>query len=157
MRISPLEARAIARAFRTDPELRARLPAVLRRLREELRRLEDTSERQGFDCPLLEGTRCLVHGRAKPIGCTAWHPGREFSDAGWTAFAARDELNDEVYGPRWKLRVIPLWLSRVLEPELEGVAAEPVRGGASPRARGHRQQSRGGRRPGSSTSPRRRG
>src|SRR5688572_25396620 len=73
MRISPLEARAIARAFRTDPALRARLPAVLERLRKELERLDDNGERQNFDCPLLEGTRCLVHDRAKPIGCTAWH------------------------------------------------------------------------------------
>jgi len=161
MRISPLEARAIARAFRTDPDLRARLPAVLRRLRDELRRLQDTSERQSFDCPLLEGTRCLVHDRAKPIGCTAWHPGREFSREGWKAFTARDELNDSLYGPDWKLRVIPLWLNRVL-------AAEPgerarkgggpgIRGGASHRGKASRPRSRAGARSGSSPSRRRRG
>jgi hypothetical protein len=118
MRISPLEARAIARAFRDDPELRAKLPAVLARLRKELPGLAETTERQNFDCPLLEGTRCLVHDHSKPIGCTAWNPGREFTRAGWKAFAARDELNDHLYGDAWKLRVIPLWLKRVFEAEL---------------------------------------
>jgi hypothetical protein len=118
MRISPLEARAIALAFRRDPVLRAKLPVVLRRLRAELARIKDTTERQGFDCPLLEGTRCIVHQVAKPIGCTAWHPGRDFTRAGWTAFAERDKLNDELHGPDWQLRVIPLWLERVLAGEL---------------------------------------
>jgi hypothetical protein len=161
MRISPLEARAIARAFRTDPALRARLPAVLERLRKELDRLEDNGERQNFDCPLLEGTRCLVHDRAKPIGCTAWHPGREFSREGWKAFAARDELNDSVYGPDWKLRVIPLWLSRVLAPEPGKTAPKGrdsrLRGGASRRGKGPLPGSRGARRSGSSPSRRRPG
>ncbi len=118
MRISPLEAEAIARAFREVPELRAKLPAVLRRLRAELRKLEESTRRQPFDCPLLEGTRCLVHDVAKPIGCTAWNPGREFSEIGWEAFAARDRLNDRACGPHWKLRVIPLWLKRVFAAEL---------------------------------------
>src|SRR4029453_12439117 len=116
--ISPLEAKAIARAFRKDPALRAKLPQVLRRLREELPRLADNTERQSFDCPLLEGTRCLVHDAAKPIGCTAWNYGRDFSRAGWKAFAERDELNDRVHGPDWKLRAIPLWLKRVFQEEL---------------------------------------
>jgi len=115
MRISPLEARAIARAFQANPGLKAKLPAVLRRLRAELAGLQDTTERQNFDCPLLEGTRCLVHYAAKPIGCAAWNPGREFSPAGWKAFAERDKLNDRVYGPDWKLRVIPLWLKRAFK------------------------------------------
>jgi hypothetical protein len=122
MRISPIEAQAIARAFESDPELRRKLPQVLRRLREELRRLADSSERQSFDCPLLEEGRCLVHRTAKPIGCLAWHPpGPEtpagefpFTAKGWEAFARRDRINDKLYGPDWKLRVIPLWLKRVL-------------------------------------------
>ncbi len=118
MRISPLEAEAIARAFRSDPALRAKLPDVVERLRRELGKVEESTRRQNFDCPLLEGTRCLVHDRAKPIGCTAWNPGREFTSAGWTAFAERDELNDRILGPRWKLRVIPLWLKRVFADEL---------------------------------------
>jgi hypothetical protein len=113
MRISPLEAESIAEALRKRPELRRRLPAIRRRLREELRRLEDSTRRQSFSCPLLERKLCLVHGAAKPIGCLAWNPGREFSDAGWFAFARRDELNDAQH-PGWKLRVIPLWLARVL-------------------------------------------
>jgi hypothetical protein len=112
MRISPLEARAIARAFETEPELRRKLPAVLARLEKELTRLEDTSERQPFDCPLLEGTRCLVHDVAKPIGCLAWHPPDPqsepqeytFTRRGWDALARRDELNDRFVGP-WRLRV----------------------------------------------------
>lgn len=118
MRISPLEATAIAQAFRDDPALRGKLPAVLERLRKELPRLADTTTRQNFDCPLLEGTRCLVHDHSKPIGCTAWNPGRELTRAGWKAFAERDELNDRLYGKNWKLRVIPLWLKRVFEAEL---------------------------------------
>jgi hypothetical protein len=121
MRISPLEARAIAEAFKRDPELRAKLPAVLARLRQSLRSLEDNEERQSFDCPLLEGTRCLVHRIAKPIGCLAWHPrapgdrGPEFqyTKLGWESFSKRDALNDRVYGKDWKLRAIPLWLRRV--------------------------------------------
>ena len=117
MRISPLEAQDIASALRRDPNLRAKLPQILSRVRQEARRLEDNSERQNFDCPLLEGTRCLVHRAAKPIGCLAWHDGRDFSPAGWKAFAARDELNDDVYGSDWKLRVIPLWLQRVVKPQ----------------------------------------
>lgn len=115
MRISPLEAEAIARAFRLVPELRKQLPRVLARLEEELRSLKDTTSRQSFNCPLLDGTRCLVHSVAKPIGCTAWNPGRDFTEVGWQAFAERDALNDRVYGPHWKLRVIPLWLKRVLD------------------------------------------
>lgn len=118
MRISPLEARAIAEAFRKDPDLRAKLPAVLGRLEEEIPRLTDDGERQSFDCPLLEGRRCLVHRQAKPIGCLAWNPGREYSKNGWRAFRLRDELNDTIYGPKWHLRVIPLWLKRVFREQL---------------------------------------
>ena len=114
MRISPLEAIAIARAMAARPELRARLPAVLRRLAAELPRLRDTTARQPFDCPLLEKGLCLVHRAAKPVGCLAWNPGRPFSDAGWFAFARRDALNDGLFGRKWKLRAIPLWLARVL-------------------------------------------
>jgi hypothetical protein len=68
-----------------------------------------------------------VHGAAKPIGCTAWHPGRDFTDVGWTAFAERDNLNDEVHGPAWKLRVIPLWLARVFRDDLRAVERERAR------------------------------
>jgi hypothetical protein len=118
MRISPLEAKAILAAFRGNAVLRSKLPAVLARLKAELPRLKDGTARQNFDCPLLEGTRCLVHSLAKPIGCTAWNPGRDFSTAGWKAFAQLDQLNDRVYGRHWKLRVIPLWLKRMLEREL---------------------------------------
>ena len=127
MRISPVEARSIARAFRKDPRLRGRLPAVLERLEKALEGLSDNGERQSFDCPLLENSKCMVHGVAKPIGCLAWHP-RQYSDPegeygftprGWTAFAARDRLNDKYQGGDWKLRVIPLWLKRVFSRELK--------------------------------------
>ena len=124
MRISPLEAQAIARAFRTDPKLRAKLPQVFERLSSELGLLEDNGDRQSFDCPLLEGTRCLVHDQAKPIGCAAWHPAAPgqrdytFTTQGWKAFEKRDLLNDQFCGPHWKLRVIPLWLKRVFAPVL---------------------------------------
>ncbi|MBI4605433.1 MAG: hypothetical protein HY721_26000 [Planctomycetes bacterium] len=151
MRISPLEAKAIARALLEVPELRAKLPAVLRRLKVELPRLEDNTRRQSFDCPLLEGTRCLVHDAAKPIGCTAWHPGRELTDAGWEAFARRDELNDRLHGSRWKLRVIPLWLKRALAAELRGEPrGSPER---EARSRGTGPGPRGARLPCSAPSP----
>ena len=127
MRISPLEARDIARAFREDTELRRRLPGVLEKLRRVLPTLKDNEERQSFDCPLLEGERCLVHERAKPIGCLAWHPERSeaidaeqrFTETGWQAFAARDRLNDRHAGRNWKLRVIPLWLGSVFAKQLD--------------------------------------
>lgn len=114
MRISPLEARDIFEAFRRDPELRRRWPAVAARIREEAGKLRNTTERQNFDCPLLEGTRCLVHRVAKPIGCLAWNPGREFSRAAWDTFRRRDALNDALHGPDWRLQVIPIWLARLL-------------------------------------------
>ncbi len=114
MRISPLEARDIIDAFHRDPELRRRLPGIAARIHEEAGKLRNTTERQNFDCPLLEGTRCLVHHVAKPIGCLAWNPGREFSPAAWNAFRRRDELNDRLHGPDWRLQVIPIWLARIL-------------------------------------------
>ncbi|MBN1442401.1 MAG: hypothetical protein JXA90_06805 [Planctomycetes bacterium] len=120
MRITPLEAAAIAEAFRKDAELMRRLPSVLRRLDRELAGLKEGEDRQSFDCPLLDGTRCLVHETAKPIGCSAWHPESfeseelRFTRKGWKAFERRDRLNDRLYGKSWKLMVIPLWLHRVL-------------------------------------------
>src|SRR6266508_1035135 len=79
MRISPREAESIAKAVRKRPELRRGLPAIgrrrlpplRRRLRAALTRLEDSTPRQSFPCPLLESKLCLVHGAAKPIGCLA--------------------------------------------------------------------------------------
>jgi len=127
MRISPLEASAIAKAFQADPDLRRTLPQVLARLRRQLPDLRDDDSRQPFDCPLLDGTRCLVHTTAKPIGCLAWHPcdpnaelEESFTRKGWQAFAQRDAANDRFYGPHWKLRVIPRWLQRVFAKELRG-------------------------------------
>ena len=118
MRISPLEAEAIAEALRTRLDLRRHLPAIRRRLREELATLRDSTARQSFTCPLLDGKLCLVHHAAKPIGCLAWNPGRDYSDAGWFAFESRDRANDRLWGSRWPLRAIPLALARVLGEEL---------------------------------------
>ncbi len=125
MRISPLEARAIAEAFQEDPALRRKLPDVLERLAAEVPLLKDDGERQSFDCPLLEGDRCLVHRLAKPIGCLAWNPGREYSRKGWRAFKVRDELNNAIYGKSWQLRVIPLWLKRVFRQQLRTYLPAP--------------------------------
>ncbi len=163
MLISPLEAHAIERAFRTDRRLARELPAVLERLRAELSRLRDNDERQGFDCPLLDGTRCLVHEIAKPIGCLAWHArprgierdGFTFTRRGWKAFIARDKLNDRVYGPEWKARVIPLWLRRVFHLDTgnrhatqrhagQGRAGQGRAGQSGGRARGGGEPARGG-------------
>ena len=141
MRISPLEARSIAVAFRENPELRRGLPAVLDRLEESLKGLSDNGERQAFDCPLLEKGKCMVHNIAKPVGCLAWHP-RQYSDPegeygftgkGWAAFSSRDGLNDKYLGPDWKLRVIPLWLKRVFSRELNYRARSAEAGGAGAR------------------------
>ncbi len=131
MRISPLEARAIAEVFREDPALRAKLPDVLKRLAAEVPLLKDDGKRQSFDCPLLDGDRCLVHRLAKPIGCLAWHSGKEYSKKGWNAFEVRDELNDSIYGHNWQLRVIPLWLKRVFRQQLRPYLSAPR---SSPRA-----------------------
>ena len=76
----------------------------------------------------------MVHQEGKPVGCLAWHPRQYsapdgengFSSRGWTAFAARDKLNDRYQGPDWKLRVIPLWLKRVFSKQL---ARRAKRGG----------------------------
>ena len=89
MRISPLEARSIAVAFRENPELRRGLPAVLDRLEESLKGLSDNGERQAFDCPLLEKGKCMVHNIAKPVGCLAWHP-RQYSCLLYTSPSPRD-------------------------------------------------------------------
>jgi hypothetical protein len=132
MRISPLEAEAIAEALRTRPELRTHLPAIRRRLRAELKRLRDSTARQSFRCPLLTGKLCLVHHAAKPIGCLAWNPGRDYSDAGWFAFESRDHANDRLWGRGWQLRAIPLALARVLGEELPSGGASARSG---PRAR----------------------
>jgi hypothetical protein len=148
MRITPLEAEAIAEALRTRPELRRKLPGIRRKLRAELERLADSTARQNFTCPLLEGKLCLVHGTAKPIGCLAWNPGREYSDAGWFAFERRDALNDALYGPGWKLRAIPLWLARVLgeeagiSPRRRRPPSEAARTDGSDRGRSSRGTSR---------------
>ena len=137
MRISPLEAKSIARAFKSNPELRKRLPDVLERLEKALAGLSDNNERQSFDCPLLENRQCMVHQEGKPVGCLAWHP-RQYSDPdseygfssrGWAAFAARDKLNDRYQGPDWKLRVIPLWLKRVFSKQLARRAKRGGQGG----------------------------
>jgi len=131
MRITPLEAKAIVEAFRTNKRLKAHLVQVIQRLRTELRHLKDNDSRQNFNCPLLENGLCLVHQEAKPIGCLAWHPHVEnpqteaphFTELGWESFEYRDSLNDAVYGAEWKARVIPLWLRRVFSQEL---ARSPV-------------------------------
>ncbi len=134
MRISPLEAEDIARALRTRPELRRKLPAILRRLQRELPLLKDTTRRQSFTCPLLENGLCLVHHAAKPIGCLAWNPGRNYSDLDWYAFSRREALTDAVYGSRWSLRAIPLWLASVLGVPLKRRLPTPRIG--SPKKRG---------------------
>ena len=110
---------------REDPALRAKLPDVLRRLAAEVPILKDDGERQSFDCPLLDGDRCLVHRLAKPIGCLAWNSDKEYSKKAWAAFEVRDELNDSIYGRKWQLRVIPLWLKRVFRQQLRPYLRAP--------------------------------
>ncbi len=112
MRISTLEAESIARALHAWPELHARLDAIRARTREALAGLADIEQPQRYNCPLLDGERCLVHRVAKPIGCLAWNEGRDFSRAGWRAFLARDLLNERAYGEAWELKAIPLLLAR---------------------------------------------
>lgn len=134
MRMTPLEARAILLAFRSNSKLRKNLPQVLERLREEMKHLKDNDERQSFDCPLLEDGLCLVHQEAKPIGCLAWHPAvadersgdSHFTPQGWRAFDIRDMLNDAVYGSDWKVRAIPLCLRRIFAEELAQLGNAPV-------------------------------
>lgn len=117
MRITDLEAIDIARAFREKPHLLGKLPEVYARLAKELPHLKDSEDPQAFDCPLLDGERCMVHTVAKPIACLAWNPGREYSSEGWHSFQRRDKLNRELFGDDWQLKAIPLQIARFLEEE----------------------------------------
>jgi hypothetical protein len=115
MRITDLEAVDIARAFAEKPHLRGKLSQVYERIAKELPHLRDDEEPQAFDCPLLEGTQCMVHHVAKPIACLAWNRGREYSGEGWHSFSRRDRLNRSLFGEEWQLKAIPLQLARFLE------------------------------------------
>ena len=115
MRITDLEAIDIARAFQEKPHLLGKLPQVYARIAKELPYLQDNEEPQPFDCPLLDGKRCMVHHVAKPIACLAWNPGRDYSTDGWHSFSRRDKLNRELFGNEWDLKAIPLQLARFLE------------------------------------------
>ena len=130
MRITDLEAIDIARAFAEKPHLRGKLPQVYERIAKELPHLRDIEEPQAFDCPLLEGTQCMVHHVAKPIACLAWNAGREFSSEAWHSFSRRDRLNRDLFGTEWQLKSIPLQLTRFLEGEdrlVEGKCGSTLR------------------------------
>lgn len=116
MRLSTLEALAIARAFRNRPELAAQRPAIARRVRRAAAELVDCEDQQSYDCPLLADGLCLVHRHAKPLACLAWNEGIGISTIGLRALALRDLLNRRVVGPRWALKAIPLLLARALTP-----------------------------------------
>ena len=130
IRITDLEAIDIARAFREKPHLRGKLPEVYARLAKALHGLRDSEDPQAFDCPLLEGKKCMVHHIAKPIACLAWNPGRDYSNEGWHSFSRRDKLNTELFTDQWELKAIPLQLSRYLEGEdrtVEGKCGSTLR------------------------------
>lgn len=121
MRISDLEALSIARAFKREPHLIHRLPEVLARVEQEVRRLKTSQKRQNFNCPLLDGERCLVHQAAKPMGCLSF-TGSTPSEAGWRALNTRNRLNERLVDREWELRAIPLMLAKYLDSdELEKV------------------------------------
>lgn len=110
MRISSLEALAIARALERVPALARRRARILAASRATAAGLDDDEQPQGYDCPLLEAGRCLVHRHAKPIACLAWNEGVGISSVGLRALARRDLLARDVYGPTWELKAIPLLL-----------------------------------------------
>lgn len=124
MRISTLEAIDIILAFRENPALQRKWPTVQGRITAARAKLRDDERRQAYDCPLLEGTQCLVHELAKPIPCLAWNPGIDFTDAGWQAFADRDQLNNDAIGSDWELKAIPVTL--VHAARMLGVELGPV-------------------------------
>ncbi len=155
MRITDLEAIDIARAFREKPHLRGKLPEVYARLAKALHGLRDSEDPQAFDCPLLEGKKCMVHHVAKPIACLAWNPGRDYSNEGWHSFSRRDKLNTELFADRWALKAIPLQLSRYLEGEdrtVEGKCGSTLRKEAMRRGEIH---SSADRQPAAEKAPRR--
>ncbi len=129
MRISTLEALAIVQALHRVPELRARLAEVRARVQSERALIRDSERLQNYECPLLAGTRCLVHRAAKPIACLAWNPGVEISETGWQALAERDRLNDKTIGKGWELKAIPLLLAKYLDGAGGAAGAPPVGGG----------------------------
>ncbi|MGE3164933.1 MAG: hypothetical protein AB7O52_08500 [Planctomycetota bacterium] len=111
MRISTLEALDIILAFRDHPKLRSKWPSIRIRIAAARARLRNDERRQAYDCPLLEGTLCTVHHIAKPIPCLAWNPGMDFTEAGWNAFAERDQLNATAVAEDWELKAIPVMLT----------------------------------------------
>ena len=137
MRISSLEARAIVRGLRAWPHLQRELAGVVDRIRAECAELDDTEELQQYTCPLLVGERCLVHRLAKPVGCLAWNPEREFTRAAWRAFEKRDRLNERAIGPDWELKAIPVMLARELELLDPGPGRETPTAGEEPARRPH--------------------
>ena len=114
MRISDLEAIDIARAFSEKPHLRGKEDEVLRRVGRSLSFIGDTHKPQRFDCPLLEGGKCMVHRVAKPVECLAELPDGSFSSDGMRSLERRDQLNNELYGNRWEFKAIPLMLARYM-------------------------------------------
>ncbi len=121
MRITDLEALSIARAFREDPGLGRRRRDVKDRIAEEIRHLKKGRRRQNFTCPLLDGENCMVHQSSKPIGCLAWQPAGEPSEAGWRAFNQRNHYNDRMVNIDWDIAAIPL----MLEKYIDGDQCEP--------------------------------
>ncbi len=115
MRISDIEALSIVRAFRDEPGLRKRRDLLERLVAEEEQHLKKSRRRQNFTCPLLEGDRCLVHQKAKPIGCLSFQPSGDLTEKGRRALAARDRMNDRLINIEWDLRAIPVQLAKYLD------------------------------------------
>ena len=115
MRITPLEARHIARylsrIFGRDPSAREE---ILARLHESIRRfsLKRSEKPQAYTCPFFRtrGHLCMLPASVKPVGCLAFNPDRTarcdldpllFLPANQTAKGA-------AHGPAWPIPVAVL-------------------------------------------------
>jgi Fe-S-cluster containining protein len=125
MLVTRLEAAAIVERLHADPALRARLPAIERRVRETVARhgltASDATGRRTYTCPFLdERNRCTIHGAGQPLGCITFMPRRGGGcDQEVAPFEVALEeiarLNDEVYGADgWRPMLIPVAVERVI-------------------------------------------
>lgn len=122
--ITRLEAVAIRETIERTPRLTdAERRAVYTRASEAVRRYglhpaSDTFD-QTYSCPLFQpGVGCLVHRRAKPAPCIQHACYENWEDLPPTSLQTRvehrvEQLNTEVYGPKWAWLPTPLWLTLV--------------------------------------------
>jgi hypothetical protein len=139
VKVSPLEALAVAVQLLEDPRLASRRAALEQRLRATIERyglapVEDHG--RPFDCPFLtRGHRCAIHETSVPVGCCAYVPVASDRchmrmDQLETAGRQVARLNDALYGRgAWPVLALPVAVERALA-DLRSRAPGIDRGGA---------------------------